>query len=313
MRVLLAYDGSNGAEAARELLGHLRLPARTQIAVIAALESGPDLFGAPETGVIPADAHEAERRLVKDLDMQLWNIAALLRAPDRSCETRVLRGRAATALVDEAKRWNADLLVIGSRGHGPLESLLLGSVSAEVVDHAPCPVLVARRPGVRRLLLAVDGSESAHRAVATLASWQLLHAVPATVLAVLEPMPAWPVALGGAFAPSIVELGDQTVDDRHERLRAAVAEAVATLHRAGMIAEGEIREGDPAHQIVKASADHAADLVVVGTRGLGTLGRLLLGSVARKVLLHTDASVLVVRPVREAAEVREPARRLAAV
>jgi nucleotide-binding universal stress UspA family protein len=313
MRVLLAYDGSTGAEAARELLGHLRLPARTEIAVVAALEAGPDLFGAPEIGLGPSLAHETERQLVKDLDMQLWNIAAPLRAPDRGCETRVLRGRPASALVDEAQRWGADLVVIGSRGHGPLESLLLGSVSAEVVDHAPCPVLVARRPSVRRLLLGVDGSDSAHRAVATLASWQLLHAVPATVVAVLEPMPSWPAALGGAFAPPVVELGDRSFDERHERLRQAVGEALATLHRAGMIAEGEIREGDPAHQIVRASADHAADLVVVGTRGLGTLGRLLLGSVARKVLLHTDASVLVVRPVKEAVEVREPVHGFAAV
>jgi nucleotide-binding universal stress UspA family protein len=313
MRVLLAYDGSAGAEAARELLGRMRLPARTEIAVVAALEPGPDLVGTPETGVAPSHAHEAESRIVKDLDLQLWNVAALLRAPERSCETRVLRGRPASALIEEAGRWGADLIVLGSRGHGPLESLLLGSVSAEVVDHAPCPVLVARRPVVRRLLLGVDGSDSAHRAVATLASWQLLRAVPATVVAVLEPMPSWPIALGGAFAPTIVTLGDGGMDERHEQLRGAVAEAIATLRRAGMIAEGEIREGDPAHELVKASKEHSADLVVVGTRGLSALGRLLLGSVARKVLLHTDASVLVVRPVHETVEVHEPARGLATV
>ncbi len=308
MRVLLAYDGSAGAEAARELLGHLRLPAGAEIAVVAALESGQDLFGAPESGTGLHDAHETERRIVRELDMQLWNVAALLRAPDRGCETRVLRGRPASAIVDEARRWTADLVVIGSRGHGPLESLLVGSVAAEVVDHAPCPVLVARRPTIHRLLLGVDGSESAHRAVATLAAWQLLHAVPATVVAVVEPMPTWPLALGGAFAPTVVEVGTGVVEDRHARLREAVAEALATLRRAGMIADGEIREGDPASQIVQASAEHGADLVVVGTRGLSVLGRLLLGSVARKVLLHTDASVLVVRPVRAIAEVREPAR-----
>jgi nucleotide-binding universal stress UspA family protein len=313
MRVLLAYDGSAGAEAARELLGRLRLPTRTEIAVAAVLESGPDLVGAPESGVAPGNTQETERRIIKDLDLQLWNVAALLRAPERTCETRVLRGRPASALTEEAKRWCADLIVLGSRGHGPLESLLLGSVSAEVVDHAPCPVLVARRPVVRRLLLGVDGSDSAHRAVATLASWQLLHAVPATVVGVLEPAPSWPVALGGAFAPTIVTIGDGGIDERHDQLRGAVAEAIATLRRAGMIAEGEVREGDPAHELVKAAVDHSADLVVVGTRGLSALGRLLLGSVARKVLLHTDASVLVVRPVREAAEVREPAHGLATV
>jgi nucleotide-binding universal stress UspA family protein len=313
MRVLLAYDASPGADTARELLGRLRLPATAEIAVAAVLESRPDLVGLPEGGILPADAQETERRIARELDLQLWNVAAPLRGPGRSCETRVLRGRPASALIEEAKRWGADLIVLGSRGHGPLESLLLGSVSAEVVDHAPCPVLVARKPLIRRLLLGVDGSDSAHRATATLASWQLFHAVPATVVAVLEPAPAWPVALGGAFAPTIVTIGDGGVDERHDHLRGAVAEAIATLRRAGMTAEGEVREGDPAHELVKAATEHSADMVVVGTRGLSTLGRLLLGSVARKVLLHTGASVLVVRPVRESVEAHQPAHGLATV
>lgn len=313
MRVLLAYDGSNGAEAARELLGRLRLPAGTQIAVIAALESAPDLFGAPEIGVTPTGASDIERRIVKDLERELWNVAALLRAPERACETRVLRGRPASAIVDEARRWEADLIVIGSRGHGPLESLLLGSVSTEVVDHAPCPVLVARHPVVHRLMLGVDGSDSAHRAVATVATWQLLHGVPATVVAVVEPLSTWPVAVGGAFAPTVVDMGSGVAEEREHRVRLAVTEALDILRRAGMIAEGEVREGDAAEQLVKAAMEHAADLVVVGTRGLGTFGRLLLGSVARKVLLHTHASVLVVRPVKSTVEVHEPARRYATV
>jgi len=313
MRVLLAYDGSTGAEAARELLAHLRLPERTEIAVVAVLGSTRELFGTAQADAAPSKAKATERRLVTEADQALRNVAALLRAPERSCETRVLRGRPASAIVEEAARWQADLIVVGSRGHGPLESLLVGSVAAEVVDHAPCPVLVARRPTVHRLMLGVDGSDSAHRAVATLAAWQLLRAVPATVVAVMEPLPTWPLAIGATFAPTVVEVGAGVGEDRDEHLHEAVAQALATLRRAGMIAEGEIRAGDPSDQLVKAAAEHGADLVVVGTRGLSMLARLLLGSVARKVLLHTDASVLVVRPVRAGVESHEPAHALAAV
>jgi nucleotide-binding universal stress UspA family protein len=279
MRVLLAYDGSAGAETARELIGHLRLPRGTEVAVAAAVEPAADLIGAPEVPVIPAGSEEADRRFLRELELGLWNVATSLRAPDRSCSTRLLRGRPGTVLVDEADAWAADLIVVGSRGHGPLETLLLGSVSAEVVDHAHCPVLVARHGRAHRLVIAVDGSQSAARAVQTVASWPLLHGLPATAVA---------------------EIGVEGTDERRLQLQGEVDRAVDTLRRAGMIVEGEVRSGDPADQVVKAARDHGADLLVVGTRGLAALQRLLLGSVARKVLLHTAASVLVVRPAKEA-------------
>lgn len=307
MRVLLAYDGSAGAETARELIGHLRLPGGTEIVVAAAVEPLTNLVGAPEVPVIPTGNEEADQRFMRELEQGLWNVASSLRAPDRSCSTRLLRGRPATVLVDEADAWASDLIVVGSRGHGPFETLLLGSVSAEIVDHAHCPVLVARHGRAHRLLLAVDGSQSAGRAVQTLASSPLLHALPATVVSVVEATPSWPVALGGAFAPTVAEIGVEGTDERRAQLQGEVDRAVETLRRAGMIVEGEVRTGDPADQIVKAARDHGADMVVVGTRGLATLPRLLLGSVARKVLLHTAASVLVCRPAKEAKRVAEPA------
>ena len=74
------------------------------------------------------------------------------RAPS-SC-TAVRRRRT----LAEAERWAADILVVGSRGHGTLAAALLGSVSNEVVDRSWIPVLVARRPHLRRLLLGTDGS-----------------------------------------------------------------------------------------------------------------------------------------------------------
>lgn len=299
MRVMLAFDGSAGAEAARDLVAHLAWPAGTAISLVTALERGPDLFGVRELGVIPHDAREAEEMLVADLQDLLHQAAAPLRAPSRIVDTKVVRGRPATALLEEAAALQPDLLVIGTRGHGPLASILLGSVSAEVVDHATCPVLVARGPAVHGMVVAVDGSESAQRAVATLSSWPVLRSVPARVVAVTVPPPGWAISLEATFYPSWVELRDSAVDDLRDKLAEVTTAACQQLTRAGFAVSVELREGDPAAQLIQAAEEAKADLIVVGSRGLSALPRLVLGSVARSVLIHTPVSVLVVREPRE--------------
>lgn len=106
------------------------------------------------------------------------------------------------------------------------------------------------------------------------------------------------------------------IEAQHERgrqLATQVDEAVAALRRAGGLADSEVREGDAADQLMRAASERGADLVVVGTRGLHGLGRLLLGSVARNVLLHAPASVLVVRSLGETIEARQAATALAGV
>ena len=299
MRVMLAFDGSAGAEAARDLVAHLRWPAGTAITLVAALERGPDLFGAPDFAVVPQDSHEAEELLLDDLQASLRAAAAPLQAPDRLLETRVVRGRPASALLDEATAMQPDLIVVGSRGHGPLATVLLGSVSTEVVDHAPCPVLVARRSAAHRLVVGVDGSASAQRAIATLSSWPIFAGLPARVVAVAEPPAAWAASISAAFYPAWVELRDSTIDARRGQLEQVAERACEDLAGVGLTSTAELREGDPADELLRAASEEDADLIVVGSRGRSALTRLALGSVARKVLLHTHASVLVVREPRE--------------
>jgi nucleotide-binding universal stress UspA family protein len=305
MRVLVAYDGSEGAETASDLVAHLRLPSDTDLAVVAVVDTPAPALSAVDVPVRPLEDSDRELELRRSFADKLPTVAAKLGTADRSCETRILRGRPATELVKEAERWSADLMVIGSRRQGRLETLLLGSTSAEVVDHAPCPVLVARHPSVHRLVIGVDGSPTAERAIATLAASPLLRAVPAVVVGVVEPISAWDFT-GGGFTPELVEMGIEAQDERARQLTTQVDEAVASLRRAGGLADGEVRKGDAADQLIAAAEGRGADLVVVGTRGLGTLKRLLLGSVARKVLLNASASVLVIRPVRERIEAKLP-------
>jgi nucleotide-binding universal stress UspA family protein len=132
-KLIVGYDGSDSARRALERVARLAQP-RTQVVVIAAVEPYPG------SGVtIPANENRAEvRRRRDDLDAA----QALLASYGVHASTELLRGDPADALIAAAK--DADLAVVGSRKLTRFQSFALGSVSAKVVQSAPCDVLVVR-------------------------------------------------------------------------------------------------------------------------------------------------------------------------
>jgi nucleotide-binding universal stress UspA family protein len=90
--------------------------------------------------VIGADLGDLRRTAELALDATLDEVAAHVHGI--AIERRVIEGAAAQVLVDESR--NADLLVVGSRGHGGFTGLLLGSVSQQCAHHAACPVVIVR-------------------------------------------------------------------------------------------------------------------------------------------------------------------------
>jgi nucleotide-binding universal stress UspA family protein len=221
--------------------------------------------------------------------------AERLAATGARVETRVLVGRPPQAIAREARDAAATLIVMGARGLGPLASTFLGSVSAEVVDAAPCPVLVSRSEDVRRILFATDGSEGSRAAERHLATLLLAQRAPVTVVSVAEVFHAWSIGIAPTMVSRVLEI--QAEDEARAR---TVHEGIATGTAERLVAEGVdarplVRIGDPALQILATAADVRADLIVLGSRGQTGLRRLLLGSVARAVLTRATASVLIVR------------------
>jgi nucleotide-binding universal stress UspA family protein len=233
-----------------------------------------------------------------DLGPMIDRAVASLEHPSRFVNGRVLVGRPATMLVEAASEIRAELVVVGSRGRGPIASMVLGSVSAELVDHAQCPVLVCRGGTGRSVLVAVDGSRSAHAAVTFLVANRLVAAQPMLVLSVapgVQPSLSYDAA-GTADPDSLVRIERSVERQRAEDHAAAAAER---LRGAGYRTTWTIGVGDPAHQIIDAAGAFDAGLIVMGSRGLSGLDRIVLGSVARNVLLHASTSVLIVHePVR---------------
>jgi nucleotide-binding universal stress UspA family protein len=233
------------------------------------------------------------------LESALDDAAEMLRRPGLIVFRSLLAGRPASVIVDRAGVSRAELVVVGSRGLGPLKSMLLGSVSAEVVDHAPCPVLVVRRPALGSALLAVDGSASAGAAVTFVRGSHFLAGHPVEVFSVApSATPPPPVPMAGVSDAAYDSYEARIAGDR-ERVAVIAAEAVEDLRAGGLHARWSISQGNPAHEIIEAARSFGSDLIVLGSRGHTGLTRIVLGSVARNVLLHTHASVLIVRePLR---------------
>jgi nucleotide-binding universal stress UspA family protein len=206
------------------------------------------------------------------------------------------RGRAGSTINEVAGQFDANLVVIGSRGRGVLASIALGSVSAEVVDHADRPVLVARRDQpFRHVVLADDGSPDAGCARRIAATWPVFQSAAITVVSVAHV----PAPLRSAIAPTVYAEAtrDYTVSlETDRRRRDEVLEAASReLAAAGRSVSTVAAEGDPATRILEAAHDAEADVILVGSRGLSAIERLLLGSVARNLLHAAPCSVLVAR------------------
>ena len=299
MRVVLAIDGSAPSEAACGLTASLRWPEGTSISIVAVVEPLSIIVAEAAAYEI---AEDNDRAVSAALASRLAEAASALDAPGRIVETRLAEGRPASVIVEEAGEFQADLIIVGSRGLGRLRSILLGSVSAEIVDHAPCPVLVARGPSLGTILLATDGSHSARLAVDHLGAARYLAGHRVEVISVGPRAHA--VTAFGYQAPGMTESvaraqADRVAEARHQA-EARAASVAQELRLDGVDAHWMISVGDPAHEIIEAASNMGCDLIVMGSRGLTGLDRIFLGSVARNVLQHTRASVLIVRePVRE--------------
>jgi nucleotide-binding universal stress UspA family protein len=286
MNVLIATDGSPSATAALELAAVIRWPTPTHLEVLHV-----DQLLDGDLDLPPGKYTSVHVRIRQQIGAQLAAAKRTLAAPGRDVETALVLGRPASAIVAEARRMTADLVILGSHGRGAFASALLGSVAAEVVDHAPCPVLIARRTSLGGVVLGHDGSDSARQAEQLIADWPFLRASAVRVVSVAGYLPAYATMEG----PADAALYQQFIDDLRGEAEHSASDAVVRLRALGVTATMEIRDGDTAAELVRAAEEGHSDLIVVGSRGRGGLERLLLGSVARNVLFHAPCSVLIVR------------------
>ncbi|MEU8798403.1 universal stress protein [Spirillospora sp. NPDC048819] len=210
-------------------------------------------------------------------------------APEVRVRTALVRGQAAAMLIDAAE--TADLIVLGPRGLGGFAGLLLGSVGAQVAAHAACPVVIVRGggpdEGARRVVVGVDGSPASRAALKT--AFAAADARGLSVRAVV----AWESVPVKELPPLADEAG---LRDAAERRLAGLMIPLRELHP-GVDVETEVVAGAPRDVLMEAAGD--ARLIVVGSRGLGGVRGLLLGSVSHALVHHAPCTVAVVHAPRE--------------
>jgi nucleotide-binding universal stress UspA family protein len=208
-------------------------------------------------------------------------------------EVVVAQGDPRVEIVHAAEEMKVAMIVLGARGLGRIKRLLIGSTSLAVARYAPCPVAIVRgRPHkTGRVLVAIDGSNGSRAAMRFLSISEIERDSRVTLLHVLPR--ATDVRRPGD-SPDDRELGS---DRRRHKAEAEsiLRDAAAMLDESHRRSERLVAHGDPAREIVKIALSRDVDLVILGARGLRTLGRLLLGSVSETVLHQASRPVIIVR------------------
>ena len=243
-----------------------------------------------------------------------------------NAETVLDWGEAGERILHHAKHPPCGTIVIGSRGAGPVEGALMGSVSHKVLHLAPCSCITVHthegRSGlgqVERMLAPYDGSSSAKKALDLAcdlakqlgARLKLLHVLdrgssPDRLRAAVDvnrldaetrrALDQAEVTVG-AITADVLTLPPMIPDDAARKIGDEIlASAKRTAADKGVERiDGVLLDGDPAHLIVETAEQDQADLVVMGMRGLGELEGLLLGSVSYKVNHRAPCPCITVR------------------
>jgi nucleotide-binding universal stress UspA family protein len=144
MKILIAIDGSSCSDAALDEFALRPWPAGSEVELATAIDPWPPVGG--EGWALPPDYYDdVVRALREGADTVLVAARERLGGCDGlSVTTKVLEGSPAHSVVEEAERWGADLVVVGSHGYGAIKRFLLGSVSHSIAMHAPCSVELVR-------------------------------------------------------------------------------------------------------------------------------------------------------------------------
>ncbi len=289
MKIMIALDGSPSSELSLQEALSRPWPANSQFSLITAI----DPFFFVRAPMVLAEAKRATQQALDDS-------AHKLQSAGWQTSTTIVLEKPRHVIYKAAEDWQADLILLGSRGHGTFQRLLLGSTAQAILRHAHCSVEIVRStpsntasPGNgMKVLIPTDGSECATKALNSLAArpWP-----PASQFRVIS-CPEFPVLLGDYPFFGGEQLSEVTVASE-EHSRQAVQSATSLLQKAGFLVQTEVTapKDSPSQAILSAAEAWTANLIVMGSHGRRGFDRLVLGSISESVAMHAHCSVEVVR------------------
>ena len=311
MKILIAYDGSDCAEAALDDLQRAGLPASAEAHILSVAEvwlpppppSSYEIVAQAREVEVPADLKrvyskgctamkEALLLAERASDRVKTNFPGWKVSSDSSC------GSPAWEVVSRADQWKPDLVVVGSHGRTALGRFVLGSVSQRVLTEARCSVRIARgrveeADSPVRIIVGIDGSPGSEEAVRAVAARTWPPNSEVKLVVVDDPL--IPAYVGDLIPP----LAKTIEEDNKEELAWAekiAAQSAALLQGAEIKVTRVRRHGDPKHELPKAAEEWGADCIFVGSAGFSNrLERFVLGSVSAAVAARAHCSVEVVR------------------
>jgi nucleotide-binding universal stress UspA family protein len=293
MKILIAYDGSEGAECAIDDLMRAGLPRRAETLVITIAE---ELIPAPTSigGVTTPFGKDLLEEKKDSLALAGHARARIQRLfPDWEITAEAGIGSPGSEIIVIADKWRPDLIVVGSRGRAALGRMFFGSVSQKVIHDARCSARVARGRIVEpsmpaRIVVGVDGSEESDAAVDEIA---LRNWPDGSEVRIVNS--SWAIP-GGSDPGTAVNLTEWIARET-KRMQAAVDRAAEKIRSAGLKVSTVLKDQEPKALLCSEAEKLMADCIFVGARGMGRLDRFLIGSVSSGVAARAHCSVEVVR------------------
>jgi nucleotide-binding universal stress UspA family protein len=281
MKILLAYDGSQHAQAAIKMMGDLALPPRSHVHLL-------QVFPPGQTSVVAQLEHALEAAKEELLSHHI------------NADAELLLGYPAEKIVDTATEMKPDLIVIGAKGLRATLGILLGGVVQQVVEYACCPTLIVRAPyhGLRHILLVSDGSLYSQRTARFLGEFPIPEKTEIGVLHALAPVPHQVIIGGWQEVPYPVQMMEETELEMEKQAdigKALLERTCNLLQEKGLESTPILVRGDAATEIINYANNEDVDLIVAGSRGLSSFRGWLMGSVSRKLVHYATCSVLIVR------------------
>jgi nucleotide-binding universal stress UspA family protein len=268
--LVVGFDGSDLSQVALRWAASLAGATGAKVAVVEAWSGGD-----------PATAEQAGDR-VRSAVAEAATAVLGERAAALDIDFEARRGSAAATILERVSP--EDGLVLGSRGRGGFAGLLLGSVSRECIEHAPCPVMVIRHEralpnATAPILVGHDGSPSSGRAL----QWasDLAQSIGAEVVAAH----VWQTA-SSEVRPRLHRRLSKGARESVERWAGEVSPAARALEL----------EGEPRMELVNLAQRLDAGLLVVGRRGKGTVRALRIGSVASYLATSSTTPIAIIPP-----------------